>query len=157
MQRFFFKDWKKGKTKMNKIDFINIRGQQSFLENTMNIIKIRIENDMVRNKIWKYKKITAKFALEGLFFSSSVQNQTQNFFITTTALLDAKYSFVYRKIYQAIGAIKLNEINGREKILKISSWVHASFQSQLVNWQTQHFAYSFISKIAGDILDFAMQ
>lgn len=82
----------------------------------MNSIKIRIENDMVKkNKIWKYKKIPAKFTLEGLLFSSSVQNQTQKFIITTTALLDAKYSFVYRKIYQAIGVVKLNEINGREK------------------------------------------
>ena len=114
---FVFKDWeKKRKTKINKIDSINIRGQQSFLENSMNSIKIRIENDMVKkNKIWKYKKIPAKFTLEGLLFSSSVQNQTQKFIITTTALLDAKYSFVYRKIYQAIGVVKLNEINGREK------------------------------------------
>ena len=72
-------------------------------------------------------------------------------------MLDAKYSFIYRKIYQAIGVIKLNEINGRKKNLKISRWVNASFQSQLVNWQTQHFANSFITKIAGDILDFGIK
>ena len=39
---------------MNKIDFINIRGQQSFLENTMNSIKIRIEKDKVKNMTEKY-------------------------------------------------------------------------------------------------------
>ena len=64
---------------------------------------------------------------------------------------------MYRKIYQAIGVIKLNEIYGRRKFLKISRWVNASFQSQLVNWQTQHFANSFITKLAGDILDFGIK
>ena len=64
---------------MNKIDFINIRGQQSFLENSMNSIKIRIENDMVKNMTEKYKKILANFTLEGLLFSSSVQTTPKNF------------------------------------------------------------------------------
>ena len=36
IHNFFFNDWKKRKTKMNAIDFINIRGQQSFLENSIN-------------------------------------------------------------------------------------------------------------------------
>ena len=66
---------------MNKIDFINIRGQQSFLENSMNSIKIRIENDMVKNMTEKYKKILANFTLEGLLFSSSVQTTPKNFLL----------------------------------------------------------------------------
>ena len=81
MQRFFFKDWKKRKTKMNQIDFINIRGQQSFLENTMNSIKIRIEKDKVKNMTEKYKKILANFTLEGLLFSSSVQTTPKIFLL----------------------------------------------------------------------------
>ena len=40
------------------------------------------------------QKSPAKFTLEGILFSSSVQNDTKQFFITTTDLLDAKYSLI---------------------------------------------------------------
>ena len=36
---------------MNTIDFINIRGQQSFLKNSINPIEIKIENNTVKNMI----------------------------------------------------------------------------------------------------------
>ena len=62
--------------------------------------------------IEKYKKNTAKFTPEGFLFLSSVQNQI---FITTTGLLDAKYSLINGKIYQAIEVINLNEIDNWKK------------------------------------------
>ena len=34
---------------MNTIDFINIRAQQSFLENSINPIEIKIESDSVKH------------------------------------------------------------------------------------------------------------
>ena len=49
---------RKRKTKMNTVDFINIRGQQSFLENSSN----PIENDTVKNMIEKYKKTSTIYA-----------------------------------------------------------------------------------------------
>ena len=44
---FFSRIGRKGKTKISTIDFINIRGQQSFMENSINLIEIKIENDTV--------------------------------------------------------------------------------------------------------------
>ena len=44
--------------------------------------------------IEKYKKNPAKVTLKGWLFSGSVQNNFKNNFITTTGLLDAKYSFI---------------------------------------------------------------
>ena len=41
---------------MNTIDFINIRGQQSLLENKSNPIEIKIVNNTVKIMIDKYKK-----------------------------------------------------------------------------------------------------
>ena len=35
---------------MNAIDLINMRGHQSFLENSINPIEIKIENDTVKKK-----------------------------------------------------------------------------------------------------------
>ena len=74
----------------NTIDFYNTRGQQSFLYNSINWIEIKIENDTVKNMIEKYKKNQAKFTLEGLLFSSSVQNDTEKIFITTAGLFRCK-------------------------------------------------------------------
>ena len=51
---------RKRKTKMNTTYFINIRGQQMFLENSINLIEIKIENDTVKNMIEKYKKKPSK-------------------------------------------------------------------------------------------------
>ena len=45
---------------MNTTDFINLRGQQFFLENSINLIEIKIENDTVKNMIEKYKKKPSK-------------------------------------------------------------------------------------------------
>ena len=113
---FFLRIGRKRKTEKNTVDFYNTRGQQSFLYNSINWIEIKIENDTVRNMIEKYKKNQAKFTLEGLLFSSSVQNDTEKFFITTAGLLDAKFSLIHGKIHQAIGVINLNEIDDWETI-----------------------------------------
>ena len=77
---------------MNTVDFINIRGQQNLLENSINPIEIKIENNTIKNMIDKYKKHLAKFTLEGLLFSSSIQNETETFFLKTTRLLNGNCS-----------------------------------------------------------------
>ena len=43
---------------MNTVDFINIRGQQSFLENSINPNEIKIETVTVKKMIEKYKEKT---------------------------------------------------------------------------------------------------
>ena len=64
----------------------------------------------------KYKKNPVKFTLGELLFPSSVQNGTKKVFITSTGLLDAKYSLINAEIYQAVGVINLNEIITGKKI-----------------------------------------
>ena len=145
------------KSKMNTVDFINIRGQQKFLKNSINPIEIKIENNTIKNMIDKYKKHLAKFTLEGLLFSSSIQNETETFFLKTTGLLNAKYSWLNWKIYQSISIINLNENYNWEKILKTSRWVNVSFQPPLGNRQMQHFANNFITISGVDILDFGIK
>ena len=46
---FFSRIGRKRKTKVNTIDFINIRDGQSFLKNSINPIETKIENDTVKN------------------------------------------------------------------------------------------------------------
>ena len=52
---------------------------------------MKIENDTVKNMIEKCKKKKqAKFTLEGLLFSSSVQNDSEKKLYYNYGLLDAK-------------------------------------------------------------------
>ena len=102
---------------MNAIDLINMRGHQSFLENSINPIEIKIENDTV-----KKKKKTSKIYTKRLY---------------------NLYSLINGKIYQAIDIINLNEINDWEETSRLAN---VSFQSQLDNIQTQHFANNFVKK-----------
>ena len=52
---------------------------------------MKIENDTVKNMIEKCKKNKqTKFTLEGLLFSSSVQNNTEKKLYYNYGLLDAK-------------------------------------------------------------------
>ena len=89
---FFFKDWQK---KKDKNEYNRLQRQQqrskSFLKNSINPIEMKIENDTVKNMIEKCKKKKqAKFTLEGLLFSSSVQNNTEKKLYYNYGLLDAK-------------------------------------------------------------------
>ena len=43
---------------MNTVDFINIRGQQSFLENSINPMKIKTETVTVKKMIERFKEKT---------------------------------------------------------------------------------------------------
>ena len=45
---------------MNTVDFMNIRGQKMFLENSINLIEIKIENVTVKKMIKKHKKEPGK-------------------------------------------------------------------------------------------------
>ena len=46
----------------------------------------------------KYKIYPTRFNLEGMLFSSSIKNDTGKKFVTTSGLLDAKYSLVNGKL-----------------------------------------------------------
>ena len=63
------KTGKKRKTRMITIDFISIRGQQNFEDNTeIDPIDIKIENDKIQNMFEKYKKTLSNSLSKGYFF-----------------------------------------------------------------------------------------
>ena len=67
---------KKKRLLMEVIDFILIRGQQSFEDKTkVNPIEVKIENDKIQNLFEIYRESSAKFKLEGLPFSRSIKNE----------------------------------------------------------------------------------
>ena len=44
-----------------------------------------------------------------------------------------------------------------DKIKKSSQWVNVGFQPQGENREAKHFAYNFVTKNAGDVLNFSMK
>ena len=65
---------KKGKQKMNVVDFISVLGQQQFEKNTkINPIRIKIENEKAQIMFFKYSKYIIRLKLESLILSSSIK------------------------------------------------------------------------------------
>ena len=66
---------KRKRSLMVVIDFILIKGQQSFEDEAkINPIEMTIENDKILNLFEKYRNNSVKFKLEGLLFSISIKN-----------------------------------------------------------------------------------
>ena len=64
---------------MEVCDFINVRRQQTFEENEINPIGIKIENEKIQNMLEKYKKYPTRLNLEGMIFSSLIKNDTEKY------------------------------------------------------------------------------
>lgn len=76
------------KARMTIMDFISIRDQQNFEDDAeINPIEIKIEND-------KTPKKAVRFTLEGLLFSSAIENDTEKIFVITGGLIDAKFNLI---------------------------------------------------------------
>ena len=63
-------------------------------------------------------------------------------FLTTSGLVDAKYSLINGILYQVIGVMNLSEIKKWNKIKKSSRWAKVNFHSQTDKSQTKHFSYN---------------
>ena len=68
---------------MEVFDFINVRGQQTFEENEINPIGIKIENNKIQNMLEKYRKYSTRFNLKGMLFSNLIKNDTEKILVTT--------------------------------------------------------------------------
>ena len=106
-----------------------------------------------RSKIYlKNIKRHVKFTLEGLFFSSAIENIREKIFVTTNGLIYVKFSLINGKLYQTIGEISLNEIKNWNEIKKSPRWVNVNSQAQSDNRDSKHFSENFIPKNIGDML-----
>ena len=63
---------------MDAVDFVIVRGQQSFdEEKKINPIEIKIENNKIQGMFDKDRKNKVRFSLECMLFSSSITNETK--------------------------------------------------------------------------------
>ena len=96
---------------MDPSETLIIRGQQSFeLHDQVNPVQITINDDRVLNISKKFKNSYYKLTAVGLLFSSSVQNDTKQIFITCREINDAELALINGKISNILGVINLNKI-----------------------------------------------
>ena len=94
---------------MEPIDTLIVGGQQDFeLHDQLT------ENTFIK-RLTKYKRATYKFTPVGLLFPATIQNDTNQIFVTRTELNKAKTALINGKILNILGVIDLGKIKVRKK------------------------------------------
>lgn len=136
---------------------IIVRGQPNFhLHDVLNPVEIEIYDDRILNILNKHKNIYYKLTPIGLFFPSSITNNTKQIFITCRELNDAKKSWINSKFYSLLGVINLEKINSSENIKGKSLWVNVSFNEQEQINSSHHICFLFKKSSCNDLLSFSI-
>ena len=99
------------------IESVIIRGHQKFeLDDILNPLEIKINDDRILNILKKYKNVYYKLTPLGILFPASITNDTKQIFLTWRELNDVKKLLINGKIYSLIGKIDLQKINSWENI-----------------------------------------
>ena len=139
-----------------RLDSLFIRGQQDFdLFEQLNLIEIKIMDDTVINKLNKYKKIKHRFTLLGLLFRVSIQNDTNEIFLTCRELNKAKTALINGKIVSILRVINLDKINEWGKIKGKSVWANANFED-IKDKNSEHISFSFETKNLSGLLSLSL-
>ena len=89
-------------------------------------------------------------------FSSSVQNDTKQIFVTHRELNNAKVALVNGKILNILAVKNLNKIENWEYIKVKSLWVNINFNSLEEVKSTEHFCFPFKTLPLNNLLSFSM-
>ena len=105
-------------SKMQIVHEFLIEGLQKFQQYTkINPISVQIIDSYLRNKlIFCSRKYKYRFIANSLLFSLAIKGNTNNIFITTNGLNDAKHILINGKLFQGIGTIYISEIENWDKI-----------------------------------------
>ena len=138
------------------LDSLFVRDHQDFdLYEQLNPLEIKIMDDTVINKLNKYKQIKYRFTPLGLLFPASIQNDTNQIFLTCQELNKAKTALTNGKIVSILGVINLNKINEWNKIKGKSIWINANFED-IKDKNSEHISFSFETKNLSDLLLFRL-
>ena len=130
--------------------------QQDFeLRHQLNPIEIKMDDDEIINSLKNYKRPTYKFTTTSLLFPASIENDTNQVFVTSPELNKAKIALINSKMLNILGVINLDKINNWEKIKGKSIWVNAHFE-ELKDKKSDHFSFSFKTTNLVDLLSFSI-
>ena len=139
---------------------VTIEGLQAFEKyKKLNPIDIKVtDNEIFRKLIFKEnRRIQYRFIPNSILFSSSVQEDTQVTFLTVSGFNEARDILTNGKVYQAIGCIFTNEIEGWDKIKKTTSnWVSCKLTDSRYPHAAKHLAFIFDASSLSSLLSFTL-
>ena len=151
----------KRKMELEIVNEIPIIGIQNLEFNVLNPIYVTINSDEIISKLRLYKNNKFRFVLNNLVFSSNLTNQTDVIIVAVNGLADAKQALIIKDkkptLKSILGICFLNEIPEWKIIKGASKRVQAAFSdSENLNRNSDHLAFSFITKSITDLLQFSM-
>ena len=151
----------KRKMKVEIVDEIPILGIQNSEFNVLNPIYISINSDNIISKLQLYKNNRFRFVLNNFVFSSNLTNQTDVIIIAVNGLADAKQALIIKDnkpiLESTLGVCFLNEILEWDIVKGTSKRLQVVFSdSENLNQNSDHLAFSFITKNISDLLQFSV-
>ena len=151
----------KRKMKTEIIDEIPILGIQNSEFNVLNPIYISINSNNIISKLQLYRNNKFKFVLNSLLFSSNIVNDTDVIIVTSNGLSETKQALIIKNntptLESTLGVCFLNEISEWKIVKGASKRVQVVFSdSENLNQNSDHLAFSFITKNITDLLQFSV-
>ena len=129
---------------MDPLETLMIKGQQNFeLHDQINPIQATIDDDRIVNTLKKDTGIYHKFTPIGTLFPASVNNNTEQIFVTCRELNNTKPAHSNGNLVNLLGVINLNKINNWKYIKDKSLWINVNFDRQENVENTDYFCFSF--------------
>ena len=127
----------------------------------LNPIYISIDSNSVISKLQLYKNNSFRFVLRTLLFSFNIVNDTDVIIVTSNGLTNTKQALITKDnrptLESVFGVCFLNEIPEWNIVKGASKIVQVVFtDSQDLNHNTNHLAFSFITKNIADLLQFSV-
>ena len=151
----------KRKMKDEIVDEIPILGIQNSEFNVLNPIYISINSDNIISRLQLYRNNGFRFVLNTLLFSSNITNDTDVIIITSNGLSETKQALIIKNntptLESTLGVCFLNEIPEWKIVKSASKRVQVVFSdSENLNQNSDHLAFSFITKNITDLLQFSI-
>ena len=151
----------KRKMKNEIIDEIPFLGIQNSEFNVLNPIYISINSNDVISRLQLYRNNRFKFILDSLLISSNIVNDTDVIIVTSNGLSETKQALIIKNntptLESTLGVCFLNEIPEWKIVKGASKRIQIVFSdSENLNHNSNHFAFSFITKNITDLLQFSM-
>ena len=139
------------------IDTVIIRAQQDFdVARGLNPIQVEITDDRIINILTKHKYVAYKITPLGLFFPTSVTNDTGRVQITSTKISEAKKAILNYKLFDLIAKIDLDKIPNWKDLKGESIWVNVPFKDHKEINNVNHLCFLFVTKTLSDLTIFTI-
>ena len=151
----------KRKMKNEIVDEIPILGIQNSEFNVLNPIYISINSNNIISRLQLYRNNKFRFVLNTLLFSSNIVNNTDVIIVTSNGLRETKQALIIKNntptLESTLGVCFLNEIPEWNIVKDASKRVQVVFSdSENLNQNSDHLAFSFITKNITDLLQFSI-